>query len=547
MAGVILISAADLPYTSSCLMPDNGLASLAACLAAEGHRVRIWDPGTVDTLQQIFTPQQRQQARQLWQQRGSGMPPAGQLAQLTQLCAASDAALERIYQQATEELDRWVRRLDARLLGIKLWFGAGAMAAMGLARRLVRLHPRLRVFAGGPAASLAPRALLEAFPLLGGACVGDGEQTIVALAEHCAGKRPLASVPNLVLRDGARPARTEQRRVALDDLPHPLYEPQVYPAMAAQQKLPLFHLDESRGCPMGCSFCVHPTLTGATERALRATRVVRRMDQLHQQFGVRHFRLSGSWAPGRRLGQLAAALERRRYHYAGFAHLGALAPRDLPRLARSGLVGLFFGLESGAQQLLDGSLGKRLRPADAPRVLGACMEAGVFASGSVIFPAPGETAQTEARTEALLVQLFADQALGAAVIQPAFPSPGSAWGQHPEGHGFGLDRRQLLSALLSRRAPTALQPALLAEQEAPAYTLHGEPFSQLARRAATLRQRLQRQGVTTGVNDELVITAHAVGLDPVALYQLDAEIFATADHERADELLARAWNSSPSP
>jgi hypothetical protein len=54
MAKGLLVSFAGYPGTPSSLMPDNGLASLAAVLLKEGHEVTILDYGAIDTVKKLF-------------------------------------------------------------------------------------------------------------------------------------------------------------------------------------------------------------------------------------------------------------------------------------------------------------------------------------------------------------------------------------------------------------------------------------------------------------------------------------------------------------
>ena len=55
-ASVLLINYAGYPSSPNSLMPDNGLASLAAKLKAAGHRVKIIDYATVDTMRRLVPP-----------------------------------------------------------------------------------------------------------------------------------------------------------------------------------------------------------------------------------------------------------------------------------------------------------------------------------------------------------------------------------------------------------------------------------------------------------------------------------------------------------
>lgn len=57
MAQAVLLNAVDVPFTASSLMPDNGLASLAACLADAGHEALVWDLGTVKTVRDHVSPE----------------------------------------------------------------------------------------------------------------------------------------------------------------------------------------------------------------------------------------------------------------------------------------------------------------------------------------------------------------------------------------------------------------------------------------------------------------------------------------------------------
>ena len=543
LANVILLSAVDLPFTSSCLMPDNGLASLAACLVHDGHRVEVWDPGTVDNATGHVATWQRQRICELLELAHRGQLQSADRMELLLLSRELDSGLATTYQQLEQQLEQQMQRSPVDLLGVKLWFGAGAAAAMTLAARLVARHAGLQVFGGGPAATLAPRRVLSAFPVLRGVGLGDGEETIVGLAKHCDGRRSLRSVPNLVLRDGAGHHAADRSWCELDQLPAPLYDPAVYPAMEGRQKLPVYHLDESRGCPMRCIFCAHRSLGGERLRALSAAQVVERMDHLGRDLGASLFRFSGSLSTGKTYHQVAQRLlqQGRRYRYSGFAHVSSVDPgrqgdRALERMRGSGLVALFLGIESGAPELLSGSLGKKVEVEALRRAVTACLEAGIFTCGSVIFPAPGETARTEEQSFALLAELFSGQPNGAVVIQPAFPSPGSGWWEPLSEHGFEGDPEAVFQALLHRRARLLIPTDVLDPMP---YSLDGSPFAALVQRAGALRARLEQQGVQVELMDEMVLTATAVGMLPAAFRDLDRRLFATADSEGLEDLAAR--------
>ena len=535
MAFGLLLSAVDIPFTASCLMPDNGLASLAASLLAAGHRVEVLDPGTVSTMATV-SPEGRAVLRAaLAATRHAPPGPAVQQA-LAAARQVMDEARQRLYARLGERLDERIARESIDFLGIKLWFGAAAADCMAMAARLVQRHPRLKLFAGGPVPTLVPEWTLATWPCLSAVCVGDGEEAVVGLAEHAAGRRALAEVPNLVYREAGELRRTARSFVALEELPDPVYDPEIYPALAGCEKLPILSIDESRGCPMRCPFCVHRELSGGRWRKQRPERIVELAVRVHRSLGVRALRFSGSLTPSGLLRRIATGIAARvpGMLLSGFSHVNEARPEDFPALQAAGVVALFFGVESGAPELLGGSLGKRTSPERSAAVLGAALDANIFTSASIIFPAPGETASTMAQTFDLLARTCCGRPNASVVVQPAFPLPGSLWWREMERHGFGGDGEALLRALATR-PPYRLMP-----QEAGGatpLTLDGVAFSELCRRALALEESLRSLGIATGLTDEAVLIARAAGQPPARFGMLNHEIFATADAEGAGQLI----------
>jgi radical SAM superfamily enzyme YgiQ (UPF0313 family) len=538
VARVLLLNAVDVPSTASCLMPDNGLAALAAALLDAGHHAEIWDPATLDVLRDHLLPEERAEIRRLTEtrrQEGVSLELALQMQLLEQLL---ETTVQRVYLALHRQLERKLAQERIDLLGLKLWFGPGLQAGLKMAESLARRFTQLQVFVGGPMATLMPEALLRQFGVVEGVCVGEGEETIVALADRCDRRHKLTGVPNLVTRDGASFRVAPRSFPDLKSLPRPTYSPEVYPAMGANQKLPIVYVDDSRGCPRRCPFCGHRVFSGHTRREQTPQRVVAHMQAWHEELGARAFRLTGSSTPQRMYEQVASLLSERRsdFLYSGFGHLGSWRGADYVRLRESGLAALFVGIESGSPELLRGTLGKPLNLARLAAQVRSCMDAGIFVCGSVIFPAPGETAETEEQTVAWLLKLFAGKKGCSVPVQPAFPAPYSRWWDDMQGYGFEADRAELLADLLRRRARRFVP--LHAVDPLP-YRLDGQPFAALSRRAAGLMKRLRQHGILTGMSDETVLIAHAAGYPPRDFHRIDREIFVLADADRMSEVIDR--------
>jgi radical SAM superfamily enzyme YgiQ (UPF0313 family) len=535
MAHTILFNAVDAPFTSSCLIPDNGLASLAACLISAGHTARIWDLSTSETLRDMVDPQTRRLLRPLQEKIRQGRIDESTIQEMTRLEQLFDEGFRALYEKAFLELDEYVRARDVRLLGFKLWIGAGFDLSVELATKLAKRHPRVKVFAGGPLAALAPERVLNAAPVFSGVCAGEGEETIVGLAEYCEGKRALDSVPNLMYREGAELKRTTSRLPELHSLPAARYDEEVYPAALGNRMLPILCINESRGCPMHCPFCAHSHLSGGHWRMLNAEQIIQLMDQYLVQTGIRSYRFSGSFTPGKIYREVASHLVQRNHGFSlsGFAHINGIDPADLPLLRQAGVRALFFGVESGSKQLLSGSLGKRTDPKRIERILSASMDADIFTVGSLIFPAPGETAETEAETRDFLVRVFKGRTNGAVPIQIPLPQPGSTWGNQPQSYGFESDQEALLTALCNRRARHFLPINFF---EPLPYSLDGKSFRELSARNADLVRFLRQQEILINLGDDTALIALAAGLKPEEYQAIDHDIFVLCDHERVEQL-----------
>ncbi len=539
MARAILINAMDVPYTVSCLMPDNGLALLAACLLEQGHQAEVWDLGTVSTLREMVDAEGRQLLRGLLKRLQQGALDEDLVAGLRAMDRRVERGLGGIYRRLFERLERRVAGGGVDFVGLKLWMGAGYRVALELCDDLRARHPGVKVFAGGPLAAMAPKLLLNEHPVLDGVCVGDGERTVVQLAEHCQGQRELADVANLAVREGGGVRLPQPDFVDLNDNPMPCYDPAVYPTVEGNQCLPIPCIDESRGCPMGCYFCAHSRLSGSRWRLREVDHVLAEMDSCRRQLGAFAFRFSGSYTPAKVYRAVAEGvlLEGKPTLFSGFAHVGGVRVDDLPLLRRAGLVALFLGVESGARELLAGSLGKKTRPARVRQVVRACLDAGIFVSASVIFPAPGETAETEAATLDLLTDLMGGRQDCAVPVQPSFPQPGSQWFTDMERYGFAGDRDELLSAICGLRVRHLLPVSLW---EPMPYSMDGRPIVEHTMRTVAFARKLEAAGITTGMADEAVLIGAAAGYTPRQFHALQRRVFVTADADAAEEIILRA-------
>ncbi len=307
-------------------------------------------------------------------------------------------------------LGRLVESLRPDLVGITVRTPL-LPGALRIARRLRRLLPGLRLVAGGPHPTSRPMDLLEG--PFHAVVLGEGE---AALCELAAGKQP-GEVPGVAYLDASERVHVSRRpRLAnVDALPFPawhLFELEDYRRRSlVASHPPVADLESSRGCTAACVYCTH-AVHGRRFRPKSAERFVGDIEQAASA-GFRSFNLVDD--------NFTADLDRAKAICETMIRRGIRVPwtltngirvsdcdRDFFALAaRSGLRLVAFGLESGAQRLLD-LAGKGTRLEHARSAVAAARAAGITTLGYFMVGLPGETPDTLAATVAFAKELDLD-------------------------------------------------------------------------------------------------------------------------------------------
>jgi hypothetical protein len=537
MARALLVSYAGYPYTPSSLVPDNGLANLGGALLAAGHEVLILDYGTVSTMRRLFPAELAAELRPVAARLFGGAPPEAEaLAELGRLSAQLEAHQEQVQSDIGEELAETVRRFQPDFVGFKLWNGQGFTGSVALAERLHREFPDLPLYAGGPQASWFGEHIYRRTGVFTAIAHGEGERTIVDLAEHATGGRALEGIPGIIYPGPEGVQRNERGpALELDDLPAPVYDPAVYPAMAGEEKIKIIVLDDSRGCPFGCAFCTHPLESGRRLRTASPGALVDRMADLGRQYGYRVFRFSGSSTPGSLLREVAEGILERGLdvEYACFGHFASADAEHFEVMARSGLYSIFFGIESGCEEILQRAVGKRLNLGEVQATVAAARRAGIFTVTSMIVPLPFDTEATLQTSLDFLLQVRPDS------VPVQFPGllPGTPWTLDPAKYGFDADPEEVMEVGLDYQIKLLFPPAYW--QPLP-YKVNGMSFSEFTAVTTRFAGQLEAAGILTGLSDDNALIAHLVGHAPRDFRNEAQRWLLTGDVEAVSALVQQA-------
>ena len=539
MASVLLVSYPGYPSTPAHLVTNNLLANMAGAVIAAGHDAAIADYGTVSMMRRLFPEPLSETLKPLaaGMREGGGAPDPNQLAGLVQLADRLDEHQAATGRQVAVELAEQAQRLGASLVVLELSDGDSYAGSVTIAEAIRERLPEVHIAGVGRKAAWFREIILQSAPAFDTVVFGDPEMAVVDLLEVAEGKRALGSVPGIVYRTADGTAETgRDDSTPLEQFAPAVYDAAVYPAMADDEKIKLAIVTDSRGCPNRCAFCVHPMEDGGRQRVAPAEHIVDTMDMLQREHGISVFRFGGSSTPGELMHQVAEEILARGLHieYNSFGHFRSCTPDHFQTIADSGLYSLFFGLESGSQEILDRACHKGIRLEQVEQTVKAAQAAGIFAATSMIVPMPFDTEQTLAESREFITRLRPD------AVPLQFPGvfPGTPWIERPEEYQIKFDNpATYLRESLDYKIKLLFPPQFW--QPLP-YTINGMRFAEFTAVTMRFAAELEGAGILTNFSHTLAAIARSAGMEPHMLRDASQLWFVTGDAEAMGGMVARA-------
>ena len=236
-----------------------------------------------------------------------------------------------------------------------------------------------KIVVGGPHASVAPETIPEFVDYV---VIGEGENAIRNIANGTVTDRLIHCEP---MQD-------------LDSLPRPDWEIFIsleYDWTVEQMpECPVFPMNTSRGCPFRCTFCSVGSVWGKKYNSFSAGRIVDDIAYLVDRYGARgiYFREDNFTFSRKRVEEFCSLLlkKRIRIKWVCESRVNNLDEELLKLMRRAGCAGLYLGLESGSQRILD-YLKKDITLEQAEQVLRISKKLSISTYGSFITNVPTET------------------------------------------------------------------------------------------------------------------------------------------------------------
>lgn len=249
---------------------------------------------------------------------------------------------------------------------------------------------------GGPHVSFDYHNTLKDYPEIDLIVVGEGEQTIMELLPVICEPNIWPSINGISFRNNDEIHFTGVRELIhdLDRLPVP-----------ARHLLPMsrylalgfpINIITSRGCPSQCIFCQGRRMVGSRVRSRDPRRVVDEIECL-LTFGFERINFSDDFFTSnfRRVKEICTEIKQRGlvFNWSVFARADSVTQELLTLMRNAGCDTVFFGFESGNQEMLN-RIRKRVKLDRVRKAVADCKATGMKASGSFIVGLPGETMET---------------------------------------------------------------------------------------------------------------------------------------------------------
>jgi radical SAM superfamily enzyme YgiQ (UPF0313 family) len=263
--------------------------------------------------------------------------------------------------------------------------------------------------------------------------VGEGEETIVELADAMENKRKLDAIKGLVWtkNNGSKIVENTPRPLIkdLDLLPFPAwdlidekkYEKTLMGWESSSSEF--FSIQTSRGCPYRCGFCYNTVFNARKWRAKSADRVIEELSFLKDNYNINrvNFRDDNFVVNRKRAIKICKEIYKNQLDVEfGIDCRADLLTENFAKILKlGGCDQIYFGIESGSPRILR-FINKDITLQQAMDSVNICKKLGIKSSTSFILGFPTETKTDIQLTEKFIMKLMPDRLL----VKIFVPYPG---------------------------------------------------------------------------------------------------------------------------
>ncbi|MEM4524082.1 MAG: radical SAM protein, partial [Archaeoglobaceae archaeon] len=288
-------------------------------------------------------------------------------------------------------------------------------SALEYAKKIKEVLPNVFVIIGGVHVTFHPEEALKN-EFVDAVCIGEGEETIVEVAEKIEAGRSLEGVKGIYYKEEGKIVKNPPRDFIqdLDSIPFPAFDLlplEKYSVLG--KKLEVFPMITSRGCPFACRYCSSSLLMGHRFRARSAKNVVDEMEWLVDEFDAKHIAFGDDTftLKKRRVEEICKEIKERKLEvtWSCSSRIDTVSEELLKMMKSAGCTAIYYGIESSSKRILE-YYRKRISLERAKEVVKMTKKLKISTICSFIIGAPIETKKEMEETLKFAIELDPDYA-----------------------------------------------------------------------------------------------------------------------------------------
>jgi len=264
--------------------------------------------------------------------------------------------------------------------------------------RYLKKHIDVPVVVGGYNLRVYPKESIS-HPEIDYGVIEQALETVPQLFEALEGRRAFSDVVGLVYKEGGEIKLNPPRPIDFEDFPYPardLLPNELYAEFPTERKN-FTVMVTSLGCPYGCDFCE----AGRTEYNPRSPKsVIAEIEECYHKYGIREIDIFdyGFTVDEKRAIEICQKIRQKRLDILWACRSRVDISKELLReMKEAGCGRIYYGIESGSQQILDG-VNKGVTLNQVRETIKNTRGLGIKALGFFLVGAPGETDDTVKET-----------------------------------------------------------------------------------------------------------------------------------------------------
>lgn len=288
--------------------------------------------------------------------------------------------------------------------------------AKSLAEDIRNKFPEILLIIGGHHVTIMPQIVMNdtKFDL---GVLGEGEETIIEIMnlyktldynyKKIISNSKLEEIDGIIFKKNKKFIVTKPRKLIEDvnTLPYPAREllpmEKYLPLPNQYKRKPVVHMTAIRGCPYNCSFCSNNKIFGRRVRYRSPEKVVEEIEYVMKNYNAREISfwddmmtVNKGWM--HKFCDLIIA-KKLDIVWTCYARVDSVDEPMLRKMKKAGCWNIFFGFESGVQELLN-NINKGITLEQIKKANDLCKKIGIEVRASFMIALPGETPELARRT-----------------------------------------------------------------------------------------------------------------------------------------------------